>query len=156
MIHPPSLLLRMHATRRKMLLPLLGSLLLAAGDWLLVRDAPVLGYLCSAIFGLTSLSFIVNLLPGSSYLELTHEGFTVSRFFQRSFVSWQHVHHFVTPGKPPHEAVGWKYNKTSGKYRSSTPNASAAIITLPDTFGMKAVELVDLLNSVLKLNSHAL
>lgn len=61
--------------------------------WML-SDSPVTGYPSIVFFGLCVLAFGICLLPNSSYLRLTREGFTVCSMFRCRFIDWEHVGEF--------------------------------------------------------------
>ncbi len=65
-----------------MLLMLLGSLAFVGAGFLMLSDSPITGCLSIIFFGLCAVVFAVSLLPNSSYLRLTPEGFTVCSMFR--------------------------------------------------------------------------
>ena len=130
-----------------MLLMLLGSLVfVAAGIWML-PDYPVSGYLSITFFGLCALIFCVNLLPHSSYLRLTCEGFTVCSTFRSRSIEWRHVGTFgVTRIGTRKMMVGWDPSHSVSKLGNANKVMCGYASALPDSYGMKAEELAELLN----------
>jgi hypothetical protein len=112
-----------------------------------------------ALFGLCAIVGAIGLLPGSTYLELTQDGFTVSSLYQKSFITWTQVEEFVVcPRSRGGDLVGWNSVFVPGE-KTMGHHLSAAIAdmvgapsggVLPDTYGMKASELEELLNSILR------
>ncbi len=60
----------------QILLCLVSGIFVALGIFMVVKGEPF-GYLCAAFFFLLFLVAIVQLFPGSSYLEIGSEGFTI-------------------------------------------------------------------------------
>jgi hypothetical protein len=155
----PNLPLRLRTSRTKMALLFGGSLAFSAAGFLVANKDPIIGYACIAFFGLCGIVGAVGLIPSSSYLELTQDGFTFCSLFRRSTVPWRHVREFL-PIKIHHNAmVGWNYstefqsNATSRRIATALSGAEGA---LPDTYGMKAAELATLLNNLRARHAHEL
>jgi hypothetical protein len=91
----------------KMAVLVLGSLVFVAiGLWLLPRD-PLLALVCIIFFGLCALVGLVNILPNSSYLTLTEQGFLYASLFRKHFVEWSNVQSFVPVRIQRRNMVGW-------------------------------------------------
>lgn len=152
MTNHPTLPMRLRTGRLKMFALLMGSLVLAGGGTLAIPKEPVTGYLCIAFFGLCAIVTGINVLPGSSYLELTREGFVIRHLFRTSFIPWRQVREFAVYRVELLERVGWNNLLAPGEQASMGRRVSTALTGvdggLPDTYGMKAQDLADLLNSV--------
>ncbi len=102
-----------------------------------------------ALSALGMLVFVVNLLPGSSYLELTPAGMTVRSLYQDAFFAWADIRGFFTEGTYLGRQVHWKFVDC---YRAwnSTRNLATRFTgfkaTLPDTYGYRADGLIALLD----------
>ena len=73
--------LTLYPTKTKHFMLLLISLAFTAiGIWMGI-DGKWMGFLCAAFFGLGILIFIIQLLPGSSYLRLYKDEFEYCAFF---------------------------------------------------------------------------
>ncbi len=97
-----------------------------------------LGLVGVVIYGLT-------LLPGSSYLEATPQGLTVSVAFRKRTHAWADIGEFSL------RSLGRK--KKLVRYRLRTPSAAAGKSpsrdqVLPDTYGLLAEELAARLNEM--------
>lgn len=114
---------------------------------------PLIGYLCAGLFGSGLLIFIINLFPNSSYLELNQDGFTMCNLYRKSTTRWVDVEKFFVIEMSHNHMVAWNYTKayknqkTGRKISKAMANAEAA---LPDTYGMKANELAELMNLLLE------
>jgi hypothetical protein len=129
-----------------MLLMLIGSLVfVAAGLWML-PEHPVSGYASIIFFGLCALVFCVNLLPNSSYLRLTREGFTICSTFRCRSIEWRHVGTFGVTRIGTKKMVGWDPADSVSKLGKANKAVCGYASALPDTYGLKAEELVQLLN----------
>jgi hypothetical protein len=131
---------------------LLGSLLFVAGGvWIAPRE-PLTGYSCIIFFGLCAVIGAINLHPKSSYLVLTHEGFTFSSLFRKTFVPWSKVQSILPVRVALTQMVGlnftpefWTSAKTVRKVNTALSGAEGA---LPDTYGMSATDLSALMNEL--------
>jgi hypothetical protein len=99
----------------------------------------------SIFIGLCALVFCVNLLPNSSYLHVTREGFktlqhvpmpvyqvaggSVTRIGTRKMVGWDPLHPVSKLGRTNQAICGYAF-------------------ALPDTYGLNAEELAELLNRI--------
>ena len=125
---------------------LVGSLLfVAAGFWML-SDSPVTSYLSIVFFGLCTLVFGISLLPNSSYLRLAREGFTVCSMFRSRFIDWRHVGEFGVTRIGLKNMVGWNPSHSPSNLGKANKAMCGYASALPDTYGMKAEDLADLLN----------
>jgi len=138
-------------SKRGILGLLLGCLaFVAAGLWM-AREGNIIGWIGSCFFGLGVLVAIVQLLPGASHLCLTESGFEVRTLYRSWSVSWKDVAFFATASIGPmnrmvvfnftdhydRAKITWKFVRGIAGYEGA----------LPDTYGMKAGHLADLLNN---------
>ena len=136
----------LRSSRKKMLVRLIASLaIVAAGFWLLPEE-PSTGYSGIVFGGICAVVFCIQLLPNSSYLRLTPEGFTTCTLFRCHTVPWRHVRTFGVGRIWLKKVVGWDPAvELSGVVRATKFIAGYAS-ALPDTYGLTAEELVTLLN----------
>jgi hypothetical protein len=126
------------------------------GVWLLPQEHFV-ALACIIFFGLCALVGLVNLLPNSSYITLTERGFQFVSLFRTHFVAWSDVQLFVPVKIQFKSMVGWNY---SPEYRESKRirgvNAAVAGVeaALPDTYGMPAGQLADLMNQLRDMHTR--
>lgn len=129
-----------------------GALAFVAIGYFASLKNPLVGYLCGGFFGLCALVGMINLLPGSSYLEVKANGFTLCSLFRRTFVSWEHVREFVPYAIHHRWMVGWNYTgsfKKSSVLRKVSTALANVEAGFPDTYGLSAEELCTILNRIL-------
>jgi hypothetical protein len=136
-----------------MLALLIVSLVFVAGGVAMARDEPVMGSVCAVFFGICAAVAVVGTLPGSSYLELRDDGFVTCSLYRKHFIRWEQIQQFVIYRIQHSEKVGWRYSpaagvSTFGRRLSST--LAGVEGGLPDTYGLKPRELLDLMNAVLQ------
>lgn len=142
---------------RMVWLLIVSMLFVALGLWLALKGGLV-GYLCAGFFGLGVLVAAVQLLPGSSYLRLTPESMSWASLFRVTTIPWGDIDQFFVVtirhmGFPIRKMVALNYVETYQRSRFGRALSSALADCesgLPDTYGMKAEELVDLLNEYLE------
>ncbi|APV48897.1 hypothetical protein BWI17_03885 [Betaproteobacteria bacterium GR16-43] len=134
-----------------MLLFMLGSgIFVAAGVWMLPRE-PVVAISCIVFFGLAAVVFAIGLHPKSSYLTLDEKGFLSVSLFRRTFVAWSNVQLFVPVTIHHNHMVGWNYApgfRESASLRRLSSAMSGVEGALPDTYGMPAAQLAEMLNQL--------
>jgi hypothetical protein len=138
-----------HASKRKMLAVLAGSLAFVAGSLFVLDKEPVTGYLGLLFFGLCAVVGAVSLHPRASYLELTEQGFAFASLFRRASVPWRDVQGFVTVRIQLNHMVGWNYVpgfQGAEAMRKASTALAGVQAALPDTYGMSAEALAALLN----------
>lgn len=105
-----------------------------------------------ALFGAGALVSFIMLLPNSVYLQLTPAGFTVRTLLKRKDYRWEEVEEF-RPGVfrgtqwvvftlSPHGKAG----RTESRLKSLNKAISGGDDNLPDTYGMSAEDLAELMN----------
>lgn len=109
----------------------------------------------AVFFGLGVIVYTIQLLPNSSYLHLTPEGFTFCFLFRSHTVPWHLARDFAVIRV--RIRVGW-FTRVVWKYSpdfAAHPKARALSRAfcgydgeLPDSYGMRPQELADLLNSL--------
>jgi len=115
------------------------------------------GFLCAGFFALGGLVALVQLVPGSTYLQVHQQGFTLCTLFRKSTVPWSAVDEFFVvtmrqSGVKVHEMVGFNFVPTYDQ--AQLGRRIAKVIgkcegALPDTYGKKAEELAEFMNSCL-------
>lgn len=149
--HPLPLILKPN-TYQTALLFLLSGVFTVTGLGL-ASVKPLLGYLCAGFFGLCLIVFGLQFIPGSAYLELNKEGFTVCSLFRQKTVYWREIERFSVVKFSRKKMVAWDYSENSKD--KATGGAFARVLTgteaaLPDTYGMKAEQLAELMNDLLE------
>ena len=108
------------------------------------------GIACLVIFGLCSLVFGVQLLPGSSYLRLEMSGFTMCSLFRKYFYSWGEIDGaFFVTRIGTRRMVSFNFgpvHPTSKGLRKVNRTIAGADGALPDSYGKKVDALAALMN----------
>lgn len=136
----------LRTSRKKMLLMLLGSLMFVAVGLWMQADHPVSGYASIIFFGLCAVVSCVNLFPNSSYLRLTREGFTICSMFRCRSIEWRHVSNFGVTRIGTRKMVGWNPLHAPSKLGKTTKRMFCYVSALPETYGLSAEELAELMN----------
>jgi len=100
------------------------------------------------------LASVVEMIPGSSYLRLDESGFTITSGFRPSTTPWSAVDAFYVvqiraSGIKAHSMVGFNFDPASDQAKIGRRIAkfiSQCEGALPDTYGMKAEALCELMN----------
>jgi hypothetical protein len=106
-------------------------------------------WLIGAFFGLCALVFAVQLIPSSTYLRLSPQGFTVRSLFRTApMILWRDVSEFQVAVLPRQKLVVYESTATTmptlRKINRALVGAGEA---LPNSFGLKPQELADLMNA---------
>lgn len=125
------------------------------GVWLLKRD-PWIGWWTIGFCGLGSVVFIVQLLPGSSFLRIDQDGLLVRNLFKEFRIDFATVKQFVVydvggfiPIGRPRMVGMYMVSPTRGtRFARSVTGVDGG---LPDTYSMNADELANLLNDRLEI-----
>jgi hypothetical protein len=129
-----------------------------AGGILLLDTRPLIGFVSIAFFGLGLPLAVAQVLPGSTYLEIDHSGFTFCSLYRRTTVPWSVINEFrvVTlrhMGMKTHQMVGFNFVDSYDKHpvgRRISRMMGGCESALPDTYGKKAEVLASLMNNCLE------
>lgn len=139
-------------TLRPRRLPLLGLLAVAlaftAAGVGMTGDRPLAGWFVAGFFGLCAVVFAVQLIPNSTYLRLEPAGFTFASMFRAHFVPWDGVQQFSLTQVGTQRMVGWTFTPSYAAHatgRRVSRALSGLEAGLPDTYGLTAEALVELL-----------
>ena len=140
----------LHPNRGKIVLFLLGSLVFVAIGLWMVRDGDWRGWLGLGFFGLCAAVFVVQLVPGSSYLKITENDLVFCSLYRVTNVPWASIAEFGTYSLQPGQSfVGFNL-KPGAKAPIGGRKLSKALAGyesgLPDSYGMKPAQLAELLN----------
>jgi hypothetical protein len=151
----------LRASRTKWLANLL---LFAAGEAILLILAIIvpkhpISWALIVIFGVGVFMSFVELLPGTTYLRLTPEGYEQRAHFRTSKQSWQHIERFQTYRLPARwkRYVGIIYDpsyKSDTRARRLNRSLSRVDGMLSDNYGLAADELANLMNEWLNRCKH--
>lgn len=112
---------------------------------------PFLGTVMAIFFGLCILVFGVQFFPGSAYLELNDDGFSVVHQFREKTYNWADIEEFSTHKFTGNKIVTWTYTKAFQVQDSDRTLANRVMKTeasLPDSYGMTAEDLAKMMNAL--------
>jgi hypothetical protein len=92
-------------------------------------------------FGMCFVVFLLNLLPGSCYLKIDEKGIEMKNLFRVTFIPWHTVVTFKTKWVAFNRLVVFDLNKTMVGNKTKLRQGG-----FPDTYGMSAKKLAQLLN----------
>ncbi|MCC6961950.1 MAG: hypothetical protein IT585_01720 [candidate division Zixibacteria bacterium] len=125
-----------------------GSLMFVIlGVWM-VREGLVVGYLSIGFFGLGLIAFGLNFHPRAAYLHLSEDGFTYCRGFLRHTHGWSDIQEFGVVIFKFNRIVAWNFAPdypASRGGRAFSRWIADFEAALPDTYGMKAEYLAELM-----------
>jgi hypothetical protein len=109
------------------------------------------GWLCASFFGLGVIVFLIQLIPGSTQLTLTKEGFIMTNLFRSHLTKWSDVKEFKIGyiGRARNKFVMFDYTNKHKKYgigKSIAKSLSGSHGALPSNYGFKVSELVSIMN----------
>ena len=133
-------------SRLKWVLMLLGSALFVAGCWTQLDGW--LRWLGAGFFGLGVIASAMMLVPGAAFLKVTPEGFTVRSLFRSFSYKWNEIDRFYVAGSGWNRFVAFEFAAHVDKLRATRKIVallSKHEAALPDSYGMKCEELVELL-----------
>jgi len=135
--------------KTKSIILILVSILFVLGGFLMLEEKFFIGIITIIFFGLGIIIFTIQLFPNTSYLKLTEEGFEIRTLFKSDFTKWSDVKEFNTDYIGPNKMVMLNYKEEHTKYKSGKKIAkilSGSEGALPDTYGMSAKALAQLMN----------
>lgn len=142
-------MLFLRPAKKKALFLLAVSLAIASVGIAMIRagEGFVAG-LTTAFFGLCAIVFVVQLVPAASYLHLSPDGFVVRSLFRTSpLIPWKDVGEFRVWTVTPNRMVVYDYSGAPHpRLKRLNRAVCGADAGLPDTYGMKAYELANLMN----------
>ncbi|MGB0133021.1 STM3941 family protein [Dokdonella sp.] len=133
------------------LLLLVSLMFVACGIWMFA-DKALTGLFIIAFFGLCALVFVIQLIPGSSWLRLDDEGFTYCALFRKRHVRWCDVEALTVTHIGAIQRIGWNYAvgcKDNALGRDLNRALAGVDAALPDNYGKSASVLAELMGSYL-------
>jgi uncharacterized membrane protein len=160
----------LHPRKRKWALVFLGSAAFVAGGFFMVNQSNssserFWAYLCIVFFGLCVLVGLIQFIPGSSFLRLGPDGFTVRAMWRSTFYRWSDVEQFGVTRIPPanQPVVGFDFSTNYPRrdqarvIKRINRNLTGFEAALPDNYGWDCAELAAHLNQLREqyASSHA-
>jgi hypothetical protein len=137
-------------SRRKMALLLAGCIAFVVIGLAMVGTGAAMGWLVLIFFGFGAIATVVVSLPGAAYLRLEPNGFTQCTLFRPAFVPWTSVRGFGVTSIFNNKMVGVKFEANA---ESRLMRVTSGLVgwdgSLPDTYGMTAEALAELMNQAL-------
>ena len=133
---------------KTILLGLVSGTLMVGGTFV-IPEEPLKGWLITSFFGLCLLVFIVQLIPGSTELKLTEEGFEMTGLFRKSVTKWTDVKSFKVGYLGQNKTIKFDFVDDHKKHETGkliAKHLSGNHGALPTTYGLKATELLKILN----------
>jgi hypothetical protein len=125
------------------------SLTFSIGGLMMTHEESLKGWLIALFFGLGLIVSIIQLIPGSTQLTLTKEGFTMTSLFRNHFTKWSDIKTFKIGFLGRNKAVMFDYVDNHQKHKIGK-NLSKFIAdshgALPSNYGLKVTALVHLMN----------
>jgi hypothetical protein len=135
--------------KQKMILLAIVSMLFTYGGTLIIEDNSLKGWSITLFFALCLLIALIQLIPNSSQLKLTREGFIMTTLLRSHFTKWEDVKYFKEGRLGPKKMVMFDYTDKHDKFtagKSIARHLSGSEGALPDTYGLKTHELISILN----------
>ena len=108
----------------------------------LLEEKMLIGILNIVFFGICLLIFILQLIPNSSYLKIDERGIEMKNLFKITFIPWNAVSTFRTKRVFINNMVVFDLDERLVE----TNNLKTKMGAFPDTYGMSAIQLAQLLN----------
>jgi len=141
----------LRASRTQAAVWFLVCLLFVLGGILMVREGEPIGYFCGGFFALGLPIFALQFHPKAAYLHLAPDGFTFCGLFRTHTVRWAHVREFGVINVWGNRMVAWNFTPdypASGRARAISKLLCGYEAALPNTYGMKPQQLVELMESL--------
>ena len=121
----------------------LSLIFVAAGMWIISSRGGPAGWYTAGLFALVAIFAFAQLIPGLCWLYLDEEGFRFQALHKSGAHRWSEIDSITVSRSFGTKHVA--YDADSGERASAIGRAIANAGTLPDTYGMKAVELCALM-----------
>jgi hypothetical protein len=138
-------------SRKQAALLFLVCLLFVIGGVWMVLDGKPMGYFCGGFFALGLPAFALQFHPRAAYLHLAPDGFTFCSLFRAHTVRWAHVREFAVIYIGLNRMVAWNFTPdypATGRARAVSKSLSGYEAALPDTYGMRPQDLVELMEGL--------
>lgn len=121
----------------------------------MIADGEANGWLVVSAFSLGLPEFLIQLLPKSSYLTVSTEGFEFCALYRKRAARWSDVSEFGvysvrSNGLPVAKMVGFNYSdsyEAASKARAFSKLLAGYDGGLPDTYGFNADDLAKMLSA---------
>lgn len=144
----------LYPSRLKNILLFLGSTSFVIIGLFILKKEPVIGWIGIVFFGLCLIVSIIELIPGSSHLKLTRDGFEMRHLFRSYHTPWVDVKGFrvgyITTRYMRKKMVMFDLSENCTKYKTGRKLVrllrGRVEACLADTYGMSAEKLAALMN----------
>lgn len=127
---------------------IVGALFVVIGFYLM-EENPFMAWIAIIFFGSGVIVFAIQLMPDSSILKLSNDGFEVKNLFKSDFTKWSDVNQFRVGYAGQTKMVMFDFSRDHKKHNVGKKVAkflSGNEGALPETYGMKAKDLSELMN----------
>jgi hypothetical protein len=127
----------------------LGSLAFLVPGAYMIKEQPVIGWFVTLFFGLGLIVFLIQIIPGSTELTLTKEGFEMTSLFRKGTIRWTEIESFNIGYIGGNKTIVFDFNERYKKHKTGkiiSKGLSGSHGALPTTYGLKAKELLKILN----------
>lgn len=121
----------------------------SVGGMIITDEENLKGWLIASFFGLLLIVFVIQLIPGSTQLTLTKDGFIMTSLFRSHITKWSDVKAFKIGYLGRNKAVMFDYVNSHLKHeigRVVAKSISGSHGALPSNYGLKVTELLNLMN----------
>ncbi|ASW74764.1 hypothetical protein IQ37_16020 [Chryseobacterium piperi] len=132
----------LYPSKLKQSLLIIISLAFVTLGFVIIKSNFWIGLFNIIFFGLCLFTFIITLIPSASYLKIDEKGFEMRTLFRSTFIPWHVVNSFSTKRIFINTMVMIDFNPQyidTSKLKSKTG-------AFPDTYGMSAKKLAELMN----------
>lgn len=139
----------LYPSKVKIIFLFLISLLFTVGGIIWIREEfNVKALFVVIFFCICTITFIIILMPNSSFLKLTSKGFEVRSLYRSHYYNWKDISNFDVIRVVLNKMVG--FNLSNKRMRNSIHQSSQNLVgmddALPVTYGYKPENLAKLLN----------
>lgn len=141
--------LTLYPSKIKTFLFLIVSIALTAIGVGMVNHNEHMAWLVLLLSFMSAIAFAITLLPNSSYLHISDQGFEMRSLYRSGFIKWDEVEQFESKYIGIKKMVTFCYSQKYPKFkivRNMVKTITNTEGALPDTYGKSAEELAKLLN----------
>lgn len=135
-------------TKRKLWFIIPVSIIFVAGGIWMIVDKEPMGWFVTSFFGIGLLFFLVQYLPGSTYIKMTRKGFETKTLFRTAFLRWDEVRNFGAVSVGRNLLVGYDFTeefKGKAKMREFNKGFAGYESLTPAEYEMNAHDLANLM-----------
>jgi len=151
----PALPMTLRPSPWKWLMVMLGGLCFVFGEIFVMNHAAAAAswtdWATIVFFGLVAAVALISLIPGASYLRLDAQGFEMRSLYRGHKTAWSDVTGVGLMRVGTRKMVGWNFidgYQRHARLRKINTSIGGFEAALPDTYGMSAQALADMMESI--------